>query len=446
MKDLNQGDSKQLLLDAAARMGLVTTDIELAKTYINNYTNMTHTTESFYGNWERMGVTSALGGKPGGGSPTGNVWGNAQFDGRYMYFSPYSSSTFCRYDTTMRFTDTSAWSKISVLEVYQNDASFVTGGEYWDVAFDGRYIYYAPQTSYYFVRYDTTSSFTNSSAWERCKTYTAHDGTNTSLAYGGAAFDGKYVYYAPYNSHSFVRYNTHSAFGSITSWHRLSIEQVGGTYTTGMYADIISDGHYLYFVPVYSRTFVRYDISEDHMIATGDITGHGTPYWDGSAWETLSTTTIHQTYLNASFTATDQMYYGGTFDGRYIYFSPRNSASFLRYDTTRSFTSSSAWVACSMSTAQGSAAVTNAFMDAKFDGRYIYFTPMTYSGKFVRYDTTMSFTSSSSWSRMSMSTLTGGDTNAIHYSAGFDGKYMYFNPGVSDSFLRVRATWSNKPD
>ena len=69
------------------------------------------------------------------------------------------------------------------------------------------------------------------------------------------------------------------------------------------------------------------------------------------------------------------------------------------------------------------------FYGAVFDGRYIYFVPYfntAYSGQVTRYDTTGSFTQSSSWSFFDTASLNANSKG--FYGAVFDGRYIYFVP------------------
>ena len=87
-------------------------------------------------------------------------------------------------------------------------------------------------------------------------------------------------------------------------------------------------------------------------------------------------------------------YRGGVFDGKYIYFIPSNYGSsyhgkVLRYDTTLSFTSGSSWNSFD---AGSVGANTKGYIGGVFDGKYIYFVPFidgsSQHGKVLRYDTT----------------------------------------------------------
>ena len=76
-------------------------------------------------------------------------------------------------------------------------------------------------------------------------------------------------------------------------------------------------------------------------------------------------------------------YYGGTYDGRFMYFSPSsdNGVTFyLRYDTLRPFDDDAAWTAVESTKVL--------LLDANhagaiFDGKYVYYPPT--SGRAVRY-------------------------------------------------------------
>ena len=88
-------------------------------------------------------------------------------------------------------------------------------------------------------------------------------------------------------------------------------------------------------------------------------------------------------------------FYGGAFDGRYIYFvSNRNSAGgyqgeSMRYDTQSAFNSSASWQAFDPG-ANGVGTDPDGFHGAAFDGRYLYFVPFydgsAYFGEILRFD------------------------------------------------------------
>jgi len=124
-------------------------------------------------------------------------------------------------------------------------------------------------------------------------------------------------------------------------------------------------------------------------------------------------------------------YEGMTFDGRYIYFSPR-SGYVNRFDTQGSFTSSSSWSSFNVSTLN--ALATN-YRDAAFDGQYVYFSDPAVAGVIARYDTNQSLTSSNAWSFARLNPTDQQSPNLGGFAGTlFDGQNMYFVPfsgGVS---------------
>ena len=72
-------------------------------------------------------------------------------------------------------------------------------------------------------------------------------------------------------------------------------------------------------------------------------------------------------------------YIGGVFDGRYIYLVPwingiEPHGEVLRFDTQETFTNISSWSAFDPG-ANGVSAHTEGYWGGVFDGRYIYFVP-----------------------------------------------------------------------
>jgi hypothetical protein len=118
----------------------------------------------------------------------------------------------------------------------------------------------------------------------------------------------------------------------------------------------------------------------------------------------------------------------GQFDGRYIYFLPPtldlgiSSGQFARYDTTMSFTNSASWSFFDITTINVAYNSTNT---SCFDGRYIYVTTLNIPNvcNLIRYDTTLPFTSSSSWQAIDISSATV--TNGC-YGLNFDGTNIYY--------------------
>ena len=130
-------------------------------------------------------------------------------------------------------------------------------------------------------------------------------------------------------------------------------------------------------------------------------------------------------------------FYGGVFDGRYLYMIPyHNSTAWhglvARYDTTQSFTSASAWTFYNTA-AQNSSSI--GFIGGVFDGRYLYMIPYfsggNYGGLVARYDTTQSFTSASAWTFYDTAAQ---NSSSKGFKGGvFDGRYLYMIPAYNGS-------------
>ena len=169
----------------------------------------------------------------------------AVFDGRYVYFVPLSNKCPLRYDTRGGFSDKASWTAF--------DAGYLgmrmcVGGVY-----DGRYVYYAPYgDNPVVVRYDVDKEFTEKESWSA---YTvAHTGGLQTTGFDGAAFDGRYVYFVPFwdmakDFHgTALRYDTQAEFLAPDSWRAFDAGSTDGLATRG-YNGGAFDGRYVYFAP-----------------------------------------------------------------------------------------------------------------------------------------------------------------------------------------------------
>jgi len=392
------------IMKAAKNFGFETESFELAKSLIHTITDLTKEA-----NWTRMAMSTAQ-----GSAPIDYAYLDATFDGRYIYFAPKNSDTFVRFDTQGTFTNASDWQQMSISTA--QGAAPGTNPPYTGTTFDGRYVYFVPYRSDTFVRFDTQGTFTTESDWQRMSMSTAQGGAALDHAYIGASFDGRYIYFVPYSANTFVRFDTQGTFTNSSDWQQMSMSTAqGGATGDEAYYGASFDGRYVYFVPEYAGSFVRFDTQ-------------GT-FTNASDWQQMSKTTVQGGVASGSYKYT-------TFDGRYIYFVPKNSATFVRFDTQGTFTNVLDWQQMSMSTVQGSVALNEAYLGATFDGRYVYFVPDN-SDTFVRFDTQGAFTNLSDWQIMSMSTAQGSAALDHAYAgAAFDGRYIYFVPFHSDTFVR----------
>ena len=129
------------------------------------------------------------------------------------------------------------------------------------------------------------------------------------------------------------------------------------------------------------------------------------------------------------------------FDGKYVYFTDKYQSPYiLRYDTSASFTTVGSWALINY-TSLLSVAQQN-FLATIFDGRYMYWITDTQQSTnavtWLRYDTTASFSVAGSWSSFVLTGVTGVTAGMIFRSPVFDGQYIYVSSGTL--FLRYDTT------
>jgi len=293
---------------------------------------------------------------------------------------------------------------------------------YEGAEFDGRYIYYAPANSDTFIRFNTQgTSFTTAADWQQMSMSTAQGSAPGNFNFNAPLFDGRYIYYTPCGGNTFIRFDTQgTSFTTAADWQKISVSTAQGSAPSGLnYKGAEFDGRYVYYVPSNSATFIRFDTQ-------------GTSFTTAADWQKISVSTVQGS------AAVSESYNGAIFDGRYIYYAPANSATFIRFDTQgTSFTTAADWQQMSMSTVQGSAAVSESYVGATFDGRYVYYSPSD-SDTFIRFDTQgTSFTTVADWTTMSISTAQGTQATAdAYYGVTFDGRYVYYSPHDADTFIR----------
>jgi len=240
-------------------------------------------------------------------------------------------------------------------------------------------------------------------------------------------------------------------FDDASNWSAFDAGEHGVGDSPDGYWGLIFDGRYIYFVP-----------GDDGSDYHGEVLRHDTQgdFNDPESWAAFDP--------GANGVGINPVgYMGGTFDGRYVYFSPFargsiysgvNHGEVLRYDTTGDFGSAPSWTAYD----PGSHGVGNdpdGYTDAVFDGRYVYFAPFAngtrYHGEVLRFDTTGDFDAASSWATYEAQ-MHGVGTNATGYhGAVFDGRYVYFVPSDNstgshgevlrydtDSDFAVVSSWS----
>jgi hypothetical protein len=335
------------------------------------------------------------------------------FDGRYVYFAPLISTAgfsgrIGRYDTQATFNTIPSWATFDTTTVNASATGF------FGAAFDGRYVYFTPgKTSGSLVtRYDTQAAFGTGSSWATYDTVTVTAGAN---GFVGSVFDGRYVYFVPFNNTGgpdgiVARYDTQATFTAGASWSSFDTTTVSAG--ANGFEGAVFDGRYVYLVP-----------NSNGGGPDGIVTRYDTQatFTTGASWATFGVTTV-----NANATG----FSGAGFDGRYVYFVPYNNGGFdgvvARYDTQATFTTAASWSTFDVATVNAGSV---GFRSAAFDGRYMYFVPSyntTFDGLVTRYDTLAGFTTTTSWTTFDMTTVNAGAQGFA--GAVFDGRYVYFVP------------------
>lgn len=366
------------------------------------------------------------------------------FDGRYLYLVPFGRPAE-RYDTHGSFTDPTSWTAFDTRKL--GDAGGVDGGamnHYAGAAFDGRYVYFVSNDDGYktpatFVRYDTQASFQSTSSW------VTFDATSELklppfMSFIGAVFDGRHVIFTPSFFSTALSYDTSQPFNAASSWEQFDVHDVSPK-AAGLHGSVF-DGTYVYMVPFAEYTVLDSGPSDggrpgpplEKATFDGTLLRYDTrkPFGSTSSWEDFDLASLP---LPATGLA------GGAFDGRYVYFSPNDTAgTAVRYDTKRPFGEKSSYEELQLTTlSQGAFA----FWGAAFDGRFVYYIPQgptTPSGLIARYDTTQAFGGACAWTFFDVSSL---NTQAVGFQGAiFDGEFLYLVPASGTVVPRFRARTS----
>ena len=328
------------------------------------------------------------------------------FDGTYIYFVPYTNGTLgqiTRYNTTLPFTSASSYSVFDTTTVNANSKGFAGG------VFDGRYIYFIPQSNPtvfgQITRYDTTTLFTLASSYSVFDTTTIN--TNCK-GFNGGIFDGRYLYLIPFVNGQITRYDTTLSFTSASSYSTFDMTTVN--VNSRVFMGGVFDGRYCYFIPYNNGHITRYDI-------TGSFTS-------GSSYGAFDTSVLS---INS------RGFDGGVFDGKYVYCIPNIYGLVTRYDTTLPFTSVTSY---SIFDTQTVNANSKGFYGGLFDGRYLYMVPFVY-GQITVYDVTKPFTYASSYYVIDTTSINANSKGFV--GGSFDGKYIYLAPNFNGQITRIEG-------
>lgn len=260
--------------------------------------------------------------------------------------------------------------------------------------------------------------------------FSAYDAGHTNgletRGYFGAVYDGRYVYFCPIRDQQertsvhgrVLRLDTQSEFKDPASWAAYDASYTDGLHTAGFYGGAF-DGRYIYFNPrddgeTHHSRLLRYDTQGE--------------FKEPASWE------AH----DAQFPHSGQ---GMAFDGQYLYFCPgytkdadapfaddQLSGQILRYDTRAPLKEPSSYAVFDAQTVSERA---TCFDGALFDGRHVYFAPLT-SGEVLRYDVGGAFADPQSWETYD------ARPQGMQMNVGliFDGRHIYFCSYGNSQMLR----------
>ncbi len=367
----------------------------------------------------------------------------------YLYFVPYKNDNgphgvVWRYDTRGALNSQPSW---GVFDPSSNGLSAAARG-FSGGAFDGRYIYFAPNEnasgpSGAVMRYDTTKNMTAVTSWELFDPSASGLGA-AAKGFNGAVFDGNYVYFVPHvnasgGHNNVLRYNVSKPFDSASSWELFNPKSAASTKKG--YAGAIYDGRYVYFIPSGQPTAGASSAAPSaspsgnscgNGICDSNETGAAVDCMPGAQSQVCKALFCPQDCLQAQVPSvpTTASVLTGQVTGK-----PAGSSNMhgdvLRYDTRAPFASATSWTTFDPS-ANGVGSNARGYHGGVFDGTYIYFSPYINSsgphGEVLRYNTKQSFTTASSWAVFNVS-ASGIDADAKGYiGAAFDGQFVYFAP------------------
>jgi hypothetical protein len=275
------------------------------------------------------------------------------------------------------------------------------------------------------------------------------DATTTDGAASDASSDAAPVVCAPLDAGDggFAPFAQTTLPDGTSTWSFFDTSSL--TTTTNAFTGGVFDGQYVYFV------------GKGQWIARYDATLGAAAFDGGAAWSVVRVTSL------APVGSIPGGFLGAVFDGRYVYFVPdtidgATSSVAARFDTraaSASLTDPAAWTTFDLSVLNGSGAPLKGFYGGSFDGRYVYFVPHNDGapdGRVARYDTKIAdagtvhapsdggdagdagdagptgFDDVGQWETFD---LAGVSPAAVGFAgAAFDGTSVYFVPSVNDAY------------
>jgi hypothetical protein len=171
------------------------------------------------------------------------------------------------------------------------------------------------------------------------------------------------------------------------------------------------------------------------------------PFTSGTSWAVFNYAT--------GLSIAQQNLQASIFDGRYVYFITDSTSIWIRYDTTASFSLTTSWSSYNLNSAVYTASASIGFRSPVFDGRYIFVSGTT-QPIFLLFDTQGGFTTPGSYQWFNFNTgvnSLGSSTSFIIPGGGpntfnvnlFDGRYIYSYPNGTPYIVRFDTSTPNAP-
>ena len=310
----------------------------------------------------------------------------ALYNNGHVYFVPYFiedgdlGSRVVIYDTELDFGDREAWEWRGLFNAYEDGVA------------EKNFVYFSPhldeKNNAYAIplRYDTTKNSDNSKAWEEFD-------TGIFGSYIGAVSDGEKIYYAPFiqytsdgtisDKSTIMIYDTNLPFTHTDSWEYHDVPYAN-------YGGVGFNGTHIVFAPYCNEVanlgpdeicgkimFLEKDTRKisyskssygayNGVIKTQTVCFSDNCFGDDALYLAPRVVggAVRSDFIqikNSIETYSPNLglggYWGGTYDGRYVYFSPYDSIpgttvrndEFLRYDTFQPFNNSDSWESISFS-------------------------------------------------------------------------------------------------
>ena len=287
---------------------------------------------------------------------------------------------------------------------------------FYGAVFDGRYVYWCP------IRSHRERNTVHANVL-RCDTqgdfhdpqsWEAHDARGTdglnTVCYYGAAFDGRYVIFTPRDD-SEGYHSRVLRYDTHRPFKSAASWEAHDADLPHSHQGVACDGRYLYFCP-------GYDGASESSLTESKLSGKVLRMDTQADFKDPATYRVFDTKGLAEETV---CFDGGAFDGRYIYFVPLTNGVVVQCDTKGDFADPDSW-----RTYDARPLNMQMNVGAVFDGRYLYFCAYSHS-HMIRYDTQGDFTADASWATFDAANTSGLDTGGFD-GGFFDGRYVYFVP------------------